>query len=144
MTGAVVVLATLAVVVGFGLYRRFTDGRSRRPSGSAAGFDATRFAQPLGAAATLVQFSSEFCAPCRTTAATLAEVAAENSGIRHVELDAAEHLELTSELGITRTPTVLVVDAAGAIRHRILGATRKPEVLRLLDELGTPAASRMG
>lgn len=86
----------------------------------------------LGERATLVQFSTAFCQPCRATRRTLAEVAGMVDGVAHVELDAEERLELVRELGIVRTPTVLVLDAAGRIVRRAAGAPRKADVIAAL------------
>ena len=83
----------------------------------------------LGERATLVQFSSAFCAPCRATRRTLAEVAAMVDGVTHVEIDAERHLELVRELGVLRTPTVLVLDAAGAVVRRASGRPRKADII---------------
>jgi thiol-disulfide isomerase/thioredoxin len=54
--------------------------------------------QPLGTRATLVQFSSAFCAPCRATRQILAEVAGMTTGVAHVEIDAESHLNLSAGL----------------------------------------------
>ncbi|TCO43439.1 thiol-disulfide isomerase/thioredoxin [Kribbella antiqua] len=83
----------------------------------------------LGERATLLQFSSAFCAPCRATRRTLAEVEGMVDGVRHVELDAESHLELVRRLDILRTPTTLVLDSTGAIVKRASGAPRKPDVI---------------
>ena len=86
----------------------------------------------LGDRATLLQFSSAFCAPCRATRRTLAEVEGMVDGVRHVELDAEKHLELVRRLDILRTPTTLVLDSTGAIVKRASGAPRKPDVIAAL------------
>jgi thiol-disulfide isomerase/thioredoxin len=86
----------------------------------------------LGERATLLQFSSAFCAPCRATRRTLAEVEGMVDGVRHVELDAENHLELVRRLDILRTPTTLVLDSTGAIVKRASGAPRKPDVIAAL------------
>lgn len=86
----------------------------------------------LGERATLVQFSSAFCQPCRATRRTLADVAGMVDGVVHVELDAEERLELVRDLGILRTPTVLVLDATGRIVRRAAGAPRKADVIAAL------------
>jgi thiol-disulfide isomerase/thioredoxin len=86
----------------------------------------------LGERATLLQFSSAFCAPCRATRRTLAEVEGMVDGVRHVELDAEAHLELVRRLDILRTPTTLVLDSTGAIVKRASGAPRKPDVIAAL------------
>ena len=72
---------------------------------------------PLGQRATLVQFSTAFCAPCRATRRILAEVAGMVDGVAHVEIDAESHLDLVRRLDIRRTPTVLVVGPDGRDRQ---------------------------
>ncbi|MFI6643977.1 TlpA family protein disulfide reductase [Streptomyces sp. NPDC050504] len=86
----------------------------------------------LGERATLVQFSSAFCQPCRATRRTLAEVAGVVEGVAHVEVDAEAHLELVRALRIDRTPTVLVLDAAGRVVRRAAGQPRKVDVYAAL------------
>ncbi|NOL42905.1 thioredoxin family protein [Kribbella sandramycini] len=86
----------------------------------------------LGERATLLQFSSAFCAPCRATRRTLAEVEGMVDGVRHIELDAEAHLELVRRLDILRTPTTLVLDSTGAVVKRASGAPRKPDVIAAL------------
>ncbi|MBO8184282.1 TlpA family protein disulfide reductase [Streptomyces spirodelae] len=86
----------------------------------------------LGERATLVQFSSAFCQPCRAARRILAEVAAMVEGVVHVEIDAEEQLSLVRELDITSTPTVLVLDAAGRIVKRATGQPRKADVIAAL------------
>ncbi|MET9950032.1 thioredoxin family protein [Streptomyces sp. NPDC006339] len=86
----------------------------------------------LGERATLVQFSTAFCQPCRATRRTLAEVAAMVDGVGHVEIDAEERLDLVRDLGIVRTPTVLVLDRSGRIVRRAAGQPRKADVIAAL------------
>jgi thiol-disulfide isomerase/thioredoxin len=88
--------------------------------------------EPFGAAATLVQFSTAFCAPCRATRRTLDEVAQMVDGVRHVEIDAESRLDLVRRLGILRTPTVLILDADGRIVRRGSGQPRKADVIAAL------------
>lgn len=66
--------------------------------------DAAELGAELGERATLVQFSSAFCQPCRATRRTLTEVAAMVDGVAHVEIDAESRLELVRALDIARTP----------------------------------------
>lgn len=86
----------------------------------------------LGERATLVQFSSAFCAPCRATRRTLEEVASMVAGVAYVEIDAEARLALVRELNILRTPTVLVLDADGRIVRRASGQPRKADVIAAL------------
>ena len=85
--------------------------------------------QPLGERATLVQFSSAFCAPCRATRRILADVAGMTEGVAHIEIDAESRLDLVRQLNVLRTPTVLVLAADGRIVRRASGQPRKPDVI---------------
>lgn len=102
---------------------------------AANGLSAADLGEPLGERATLVQFSSAFCQPCRATRVVLGEVAELIPGVAHVEVDAESHLDLVRRLDVTRTPTVLVLDATGGIRKRATGAPRKADVIAALGEL---------
>ncbi|KIH99379.1 hypothetical protein LP52_07685 [Streptomonospora alba] len=86
----------------------------------------------LGERATLVQFSTAFCQPCRATRRILAEVSGMVDGVNHVEIDAESHLELVRRLDVMRTPTVLVLDSAGRITRRAAGQPRKADVIAAL------------
>ncbi|MFJ6850819.1 TlpA family protein disulfide reductase [Streptomyces sp. NPDC091271] len=105
------------------------DGRTDEDT-----LDAAQLGAELGDRATLVQFSTAFCQPCRATRRTLAEVAAMVDGVAHVEIDAEAHLTLVRSLGISRTPTVLVLDAAGRIVRRAAGMPRTADVVAALGE----------
>jgi thiol-disulfide isomerase/thioredoxin len=83
----------------------------------------------LGARATLVQFSSAFCAPCRATRRILADVAGMTDGVAHIEIDAESRLDLVRQLNVLRTPTVLVLAGDGRIVRRASGQPRKPDVI---------------
>ena len=144
-TGAWVLIVAVVAALAFGLYRAVVDGRfagTHRVRGAAAEPDAaptlvdvaadSGLALELGERATLLQFSSAFCAPCRATRRTLAEVAELVPGVRHVEVDAEHHLELVRAVGVLRTPTTLILDAGGAEVTRAAGAPRKEQVLHAL------------
>lgn len=88
----------------------------------------------LGERATLVQFSSAFCQPCRATRRILADVSTMVDGVAHVEIDAESHLGLMRKLDIRRTPTVLVLDAGGGVARRASGQPRKPDIIAALGE----------
>ncbi|MGK5640596.1 TlpA family protein disulfide reductase [Streptomyces sp. URMC 126] len=85
-----------------------------------------------GERATLVQFSSAFCQPCRATRRVLADVAAMVDGVVHVEIDAEARLGLVRALDISATPTVLVLDADGRVVRRAVGEPRKAHVIAAL------------
>ncbi|WEH43225.1 thioredoxin family protein [Streptomyces sp. NBC_01218] len=96
--------------------------------------DAAQLGAELGEKATLVQFSSAFCQPCRATRRTLAEVAAMVEGVAHVEIDAEAHLTLVRSLRIRSTPTVLVLDARGTVVRRAAGQPRTVDVVAALGQ----------
>jgi len=95
---------------------------------------------PLGEQATLVQFSTPFCAPCRPTRHILGQVAGMVDGVSHIEVDAAERLDLARRLRINSTPTVLVLGPDGAVAKRAVGVPRQADVIAALGSVIRPAA----
>jgi thiol-disulfide isomerase/thioredoxin len=158
MVGAVVAAVVLLVATVFGLVRRHRDGvlrpievradtagddamplrdggESAREGGAMArdaALGSVDLGSELGTKATLVQFSTAFCAPCRATKRILGEVTDMVDGVAHVEIDAETHLDLVRRLGIVRTPTVLILDAAGRVVQKAVGQPRKADVIAAL------------
>jgi thiol-disulfide isomerase/thioredoxin len=135
VTGIVILGVAVVVAVGFGLFRRATDGRFAADPVVSETWGHVTAALPeesLGERATLVQFSSAFCAPCRTTRVVLADVADREYGVRHLEIDAEKHLDLVRALDVRRTPTTLVLDASGHEVARAAGAPQRGQVLAAL------------
>lgn len=93
---------------------------------------------PRGQHATFVQFSTPMCAKCPGTKALLLAVAAEREHVAHVEIDAAERLDLARELGIMRTPTTLVLDSDGVVVARMDGAMTAAQAREALDAVPPP------
>jgi hypothetical protein len=151
VTGVRVLLGAVLLAVAVGVVTRVRDGRFRparrrrhaidpaaptsresdmdaaaRPDAAGTDGELRAGLAALGAAmgerATLLQFSTAFCAPCRTTRRVLAGVAEVVPGVRHVEVDAEAHLGLVRRLGVRRTPTVLIIDARGHEIRRASGA----------------------
>jgi thiol-disulfide isomerase/thioredoxin len=143
MTGFIVLAIAVAVSVAFGLYRLLTDGRIRGARRRDAGLrlGAQELGQELGSSATFVQFSSAVCAPCRTASRLLTDVVRDAPAVAHIEVDAETRLDLVEQLNITRTPTVVLLDQHGVVRHRIVGAPRKPDLLHALHQVLTSAAA---
>ncbi|MDX3641027.1 thioredoxin family protein [Streptomyces sp. MB09-02B] len=135
MTGLVVCGLVLAAASAYGVLHRRRSGRVRvRGRDGDKRVGAAELRERLGERATLVQFSSAFCAPCRATRRVLADVAGMVPGVAHVEIDAEEHLDLVRRLDILKTPTVLVLDADGRIVRRATGQPRKADVIAALGE----------
>lgn len=146
-TGLVVLAAAVVLALGFGLWRAATDGRftgthrvrgdteAAPGPGSESLLAGTAYAGELGERATLLQFSSAFCAPCRATRRVLEDVARIVPGVAHVEVDAEHHLDLVRRVGILRTPTTLVLDPHGREVSRASGAPTRQAVIASLDPL---------
>jgi thioredoxin-like negative regulator of GroEL len=146
MSGLTVVLVVLAAASVAGLVMRLRQGRFRaqsstsevsrtqaadssQPAAARGVVTAAELGAPLGERATLVQFSTEFCAYCGPTRELLAEVAGAREGVAFVEVDAARRLDLTRRLNVRSTPTVLLLTADGSIAQRASGKPRKSDVL---------------
>jgi thiol-disulfide isomerase/thioredoxin len=167
MTGLYVLVGVLMITTAFGLWFRRTSGRiTDRPSAVSGAVIPARDDDPpvdiepdepspqsaalgpvldgrMGERATLVQFSSAFCQPCRATRRILEEVTVLVPGVSHVEIDAEDNLELVRTLDIRRTPTVLFLDAAGQVRKHASGQPRKVDVIAALGEI-VPAQGERG
>jgi thiol-disulfide isomerase/thioredoxin len=140
LTGLLVALAVLALATAAGFMIKRRNGRFRVVQDPPAPLLDGLGVQP-GTPLTLLQFSSAFCAPCRTTRVLCADVAAKVDGVRHVEVDAEAHLDAVRSLEIWRTPTVLMIDAQGQIRRRATGAPTRAQLLAAVGDLlpaGTP------
>jgi thiol-disulfide isomerase/thioredoxin len=126
VTGVEVLLAVLVLSTAYGLVHRARSGKVREtvPDDDDLRPVLAGLGEEPGERATLLQFSSAFCAPCRATRRVLGEVAAVVPGVRHVEVDAEAHLDLVRRLDVRSTPTTLVLDATGQ--------PRKDEVLAAL------------
>lgn len=147
--GRVLVLAALLVVASLALAMvRRRDGVLRPVAAADATDDAARSAllteddlgQVLGARATLVQLSSPGCATCPQVRRVLQGLAAERPGVVHVEIDAAQRLDLARRLNVLRTPTVLVLGPHGELRARTSGRIDAEAAARTLDDSRTTAA----
>ena len=135
-SGALLLLVALVAATAFALARRRSDGRLRdlNTTSTSERLTADDVGAALGERATLVQFSSAFCQPCRATRQTLTEVAGMVDGVGHVEIDAEQHLDLVRRLDVMRTPTVFVLDADGRIVKRAAGQPRKADLIAALGE----------
>ncbi|MCA2224719.1 TlpA family protein disulfide reductase [Nonomuraea aurantiaca] len=132
MTGLWVALATLALGSVIGVVRLRRDGKVRDTARADDRLATADLGADLGERATLVQFSTAFCQPCRATRRVLADVSGLVPGVAHVEIDAESRLDLVRRLDIMRTPTVLILDSAGNIVKKAAGQPRKADVLAAL------------
>jgi thiol-disulfide isomerase/thioredoxin len=125
--GGLVLAATL-----LGVLHRATQGRARTVSDARI---VSIEGVALGPRATLLQFSTEVCAPCKSTARVLDDLAARTEDVAHVDLDVTHRPDLASRYRVLQTPTTLILDRDGAVRARIGGAVRRDVVVAELEKV---------
>ena len=136
-TGGYVLLAVLVLSAAFGIYRKVSDGKLRvqvvpPQQGLIEHLHLVHDHPPQ---VTFLQFSSEFCQPCRVTSKVLEEVTNSFPAICHIELDVVEHLDLVKTYGISRTPTTLIIDKAGTVHFKATGVPKKAELATAVADL---------
>ena len=133
MTGALVAIGTLVLATAAGLLLRARSGRVGKAKAAALPGEVLAALDP-GAAVTLVQFSTTFCAPCRHARVLLADLAGRTPGLAHADLDLTDRPELAARMAVLRTPTTVAVGAGGAELLRVTGVPRRDELLSALRE----------
>lgn len=136
-TGVLAAAGALAAASAFGLWRKRTDGAVRTVAAEQAAAEhltADDLGIELDPRATLVQFSSKVCQYCGPTRRILSELA-EHHSVAYLDIDAEERLDLARRLTVLRTPTVLVLDGAGRITHRVSGPPRRGELAAAVGDL---------
>lgn len=129
------VLGLIAFATALGLLWKSQQGRVRRTTSSIELPDGIL----LGGRATLLQFSTEVCAPCRATHTVLDSLARESADVTHVDFDLTNRPDVAARFNILQTPTTLILDRDGVIRARIGGAARRDSVLAELTRIGAAA-----
>jgi thioredoxin 1 len=69
----------------------------------------------------LVDFTAEWCAPCRALAPVLEQLDAETDDVTVVSVDVDSEPELAARFGVMSFPTMLFFVAGEAV-HRLVGA----------------------
>jgi thioredoxin-related protein len=149
VTGVLAAVGALAAASAFGLWRKRTDGavKALQPAGGRGGngkrgaadanadhLTAADLGIDLDPRATLVQFSSKVCQYCGPTRRVLTELA-DRHAVAFLDIDAEERLDLARRLTVLRTPTVLLLDGAGRITHRVSGPPRRAELAAAVSDL---------
>ena len=134
--GAAVVVVALAVTGVAAWWLRTRDGAVRTDGTESAVtrqvFDRLGV-RPGEADLTVVQFSTAFCGPCRTTRARLQHLQSTRPGLAYVHVDAESHLDEVRELDVRRTPTLFYLDRGGRLIGRSSGAPASAELSALVD-----------
>ena len=134
MTGVLVIGAVVLVAASVvGVLARVNGRFHARRRGHV--LSAAEIGSELGARATLVQFSSAFCSPCRATRTLLRDVTSRLDDVAYVDIDAESHLGLVRQLGIVRTPTIVVLNRQGVVVRQASGLPRREQIDAVLARI---------
>jgi len=119
----------LAGATGFGIWYQRTRGEFRKKKTvNGPKLTAAIVGTELGSRATMVQFSSAFCTPCRATKVLLEDMVKTMPDVHYAHIDAESHLELVRKLDIRSTPTTLFLNGAGVEVGRAMGTPKRAQV----------------
>jgi thioredoxin 1 len=81
----------------------------------------------------VVQFSAEWCSPCRALSPIMEEVSNEYDSVKFGKIDVDESSDIASKFGIRSIPTVLIFkDSEIVDKH--LGMGQKSSIKSLIDK----------
>ncbi len=135
MNSWLIIVGVLLSATAYGIFDRRRSGKIKEKGDSRHQVKAQEIGSELGESATVLQFSSAFCTPCRATRSILSSVIAHYPKIKHVEVDAEGNLELVRRLDIRQTPTTLFLNAAGKEIARAVGAPKRDQVINALAKI---------
>ena len=129
-------VVVLALAIAFGVWYTRTRGEFRKKKTvNGPKLDAGIIGVELGAAVTMVQFSSAFCSPCRATKALLEDMVKAMPDVHYAHIDAESHLELVRKLDIRSTPTTLFLNSDGVEVGRAMGTPKRSQVLAAVNAI---------
>lgn len=82
----------------------------------------------------LVDFWAPWCAPCRTIAPMVQELAAENESVKFAKIDVSENPQVATRFGVMNIPT-LIIFKDGQEVDRFIGVKPKNDLQRALDQV---------
>ena len=136
MNSLIPLAAVLVLAIAFGIWYRRSRGEFRRKrTANGPKLTAEIIDTALGSRATMVQFSSAFCSPCRATKALLEDMVGKMSDVRYAHIDAESHLELVRKLDIRSTPTTLFLNSAGVEVGRAMGTPKRSQVIDAINAI---------
>ncbi len=136
MKSFIPLLIVLVLASGYGIWYQRSRGAIRaKKTISSRRITTAKVGSELGSRATMVQFSSSFCTPCRATHALLEQMVISIPDVRHILIDVESHLELVREFDIRSTPTTLFINGAGVEVGRATGTPKRDQVLAALADI---------
>ena len=98
--------------------------------------DDRRFNDVIAKGAVLVDFSADWCGPCRMLAPILDMLAKELEGrVTVVKVDVDESQTIATQYDISSVPTLLLFKD-GELKHRMIGLKDFATLKNLIEELG--------
>ena len=132
----VVLVALVAAATAIGLAWRWSQGRVVRVAdGTVVRAADVPGIRRLPRGVTLLQFSTEVCAPCRSTHAVLGDIASARRDVTHIDVDVTHQPDVARRFHVLQTPTTLILDSRGVVRARIGGAPRRELLQAELDRV---------
>jgi len=128
---AVLLILTIAV----GLAARFMQGRARRRLSAQIVGPELVGEDALGARATILQFSTDFCTRCPEVHRDLGDVADARVGVTHLDVDLTHRPDLAKRFHVLQTPTTLILDQDGVVTGRFGGVPHRNVVEFELDRV---------
>ena len=129
-------LIVLALASAYGIWYRRSRGAIRTNKAIPGHLlTAEILGESLGSRATMVQFSSAFCAPCKATHALLTQMVVAMDDVKHIHIDAESHLELVRQLDIRSTPTTIFLNKSGIEVGRAAGTPKREQVIEALNAI---------
>ncbi|MFD9422132.1 MULTISPECIES: thioredoxin [unclassified Streptomyces] len=87
----------------------------------------------------LVQFTADWCGPCRQLVPVLSAIAREDADrLKIVQLDVDHNPGITVRYGVLSTPTLMVFRAGEPVKSMV-GARPKRKLLQELEDVFAPA-----
>jgi hypothetical protein len=131
-----VIAALVAGATALGVAWKLGQGRIRHTDGhTVVSLDDLPGVKRFARGATLLQFSTEVCAPCRAAYVVLGDVASGRTDVSHIDLDLTHRPDLASRFNILQTPTTFILDRKGVVRARIGGAPRRDALNHELERI---------
>lgn len=143
MDNLLAVLALVGSATLVGLAYRLLHGRGHRVK-SRKKIDLVRLSPnrknqastELGEKATLLQFSTSYCGQCPGVSRKLTAMDDSSAGLRHLEVDITDRLDVAAHFGINQTPTVFLLNPKGELVYRVGGVPNLAKLKVELEKLG--------
>jgi thioredoxin-related protein len=103
--------------------------------GSRMKISEVEFGGKYGSRLTILQFSTTFCAECRTAKTIVKDVVKDFKDIAYVEVDAESNLELVRRVDIRSTPTTIFLDSQGFEIARAKGALKCDQLIKAIKAI---------